>query len=640
MISRFDELCLLDLSGNDISAAMLEYIPIRVREVDLSHNKISQLTSDSEEDELIIVLPFLVRLDVSSNQIRKLPTSIEVPSLQTFSFGNNMIADLSFSSTDIIVQCQKSLVTIEGQNNRIHTISDLSRCLKLTTIDLGDNALSEVPPIGKDVIRLSLNNNSLTSISGMFGSQLDSNSYRSSLVELRLRGNKLSDLDEDIVKCMTRVTMIDVGQNDLKDVPAVLGYLPELRKIVLDGNPTRAIRTPLLTNTSALKNFLRKRGPPPRGEGYLENEEKQDDIVFSKILPSSNDAKTIVNSALVTYMLDLSEKQLDNLPTEIGNELLLSSSQSIEESNNYDFVGERIRKLSVSKNALNSLDDWLSAMPNITCLDASQNQICSLPDFIGDVPIVDLNASQNRLTSMNLARTLTDCFGNAMSSFTRSLAHIDISGNHLEWMPSIFSRLPALSTLIIANNSITTLALESRGGFDSGWPRDGFKTLEILDLSGNKISDLANLPKCLALSCPLIRSLSIANNELSFIPPVLGLLQKVTSIDLRGNPQRGIRMNILERKAHDILSYLKSKIDDEELKAIESMTPIDSSSGNESNVLFGDEKKRSEQLQKSIQDITLRLNNVHLTEAQKCAMKTTLQMQKALFIEEERKLRR
>ena len=639
MISRFDELCVMDLSGNGISVAMLEYIPLTIREVDLSHNKISQLTADSDDADLIIVLPFLVRLDVSNNLLRKLPRSIEVPSLQTLSFGHNMIADLSLPSTDIIMQCQKSLMTLEGQNNNIQAISDLSGCSTLTTIDLGDNNLRKMPSIGYGAIRLSVVNNSLSSIKGIFGSQLDPNSNTSSLVELRLRGNKLSDLDEDILKCLTRVIFIDAGQNDLKDVPAVLGYLPELRKILLDGNPTRAIRTPLLTNTSALKIFLRKRGSPPRGEGYLDEANGDDIMLSNKSLPSSNDAKTIVNSALHgKYMLDLSGKLFRDLPTEIGN-ALLTSSLLPEQTNKCDFAGERIRQLNVSKNVLNSLDDWLSAMPNVQSLDASKNHIDALPDFIGDIPITDLKISQNRLTSSALARTLTDCIGNAMASFTTYLTHVDISGNFLEWLPSVFSRLPNLSTLILASNSITTLAFETRDGFDSGWPSEGFKTLETLDLSDNKISDLANLPKCLATNCPLVRSLSFANNELSSIPPVLGLLQKVTMIDLRGNPQRGIRMNILERKAYDILSYLKSKIDDEELKAIDLLASTRTSSECKAHASLADEKKTSEQLQQRIQEITLELNNVHLTEVQKCAMKTELQMQKALLIGEGQNLR-
>ena len=185
---------------------------------------------------------------------------MEVPSLQTRSFGNNQIEDLS---ADVILQCSKSLSSWEGPNNQLQTVPSLFGCTRFTTVDLGDNALREAPAISPSVIRINLNNNAISSISGIFsGAQLGSGTFRSDLAELSLRGNKLRNLEEDIARCLTNVTLLDVGQNDLTDLPQFLGYLPQLRRVLLDDSHIRTIRTSLLTDTATLK--VRQRTSPSR----------------------------------------------------------------------------------------------------------------------------------------------------------------------------------------------------------------------------------------------------------------------------------------------------------------------------------------------------------------------------------------
>ncbi|KAL7538177.1 hypothetical protein ACHAXR_008833 [Thalassiosira sp. AJA248-18] len=667
VISKMDNLVKLDVSGNDLTEAMLEYLPMTMREVDLSNNNLVRLTEMFEDGannaniiEPVIVLPNLKNLNVSNNKLSKLPKSMEVPNLQTFCFGNNHITDISSSVTDIIMQCAKSLSTLEGSHNHLRTVPDLSHCKKLTTVDLGDNSLTEVPSIHPSVVCLNVNNNALTSIGGLFGSdQLDSNAFRSNLNELQLRGNKICDLDVDIVRCLTNAIMIDAGQNDLKDVPHVLGCLPHLRRLPLDGNPIRVIRTPLLTDTRALKVFLRKRGPAPRGPGYMDEEPDRHSASSegnrvtssSTALPTNNHAKSLVRSALTgAFTLDVSGKRLDALPVEIGKELLLSNDATAinRDGDDVSNVGGRIKKLNVSKNSLNNLDEWLSAMPNLSSVDASQNQIKSLHYKICDIPIVELRIARNRLSSMAMASTVTRCVGEAsLSSFATSLTSIDLSGNCLEWLPSIFSKLPVLSTLIVANNNIATLEMGTEeGGIESGWPSVGFKSLETLNLSNNKISNLAEMPQCLIACCPLLRSMSLANNELSVIPPALGVLQSLMSIDLRGNPQHRIRPDVLDRNAADILSYLRSRLDEKELRLLEAKLatagPLGSnnnSSSSSEGVSSNEGNAKVAELRKNIDDITLQLNNVHLTEAKKYALKKTMKMNKAALIKEERRIR-
>jgi len=340
-----------------------------------------------------------------------------------------------------------------------------------------------------------------------------------------------------------------------------------------------------------------------------------------------------------TFTLNLRGKRLDTLPEEIKNELNSNSTNG----DHGGTVGGRIKKLDVSKNSLKDLEGWLSAMPALMAVDASQNQIQSLPSCIGDIRLVELRMARNGLSSMALSSSPVCCVGSQPTPLANSLTYIDLSGNHLEWLPSGLAKLPLLSTLILTNNKMTTLSIGTQGGV-SGW-REGFKSLETLNLSSNKISDLADMPRFLVEYCPLLRNLSLANNELSVIPPALGVLRSLASIDLRGNPQRGIRPGILDRNATEILSYLRGRMNEEELRGLEakvagaSLPAKDPSSSAEDNTAAAEGEKRVEELKKSIEEVTMQLNNVHLTEAKKYAMKKTLRMHKAALIKEERRNR-
>ena len=65
---------------------------------------------------------------------------------------------------------------------------------------------------------------------------------------------------------------------------------------------------------------------------------------------------------------------------------------------------------------------------------------------------------------------------------------------------------------------------------------------------------------------PGIRVLRVAQNRLTKIPLVLGLLLegRLQKLDLRMNPQQAVRHSILERGCADQLSYLKGRLTREE----------------------------------------------------------------------------
>jgi hypothetical protein len=98
--------------------------------------------------------------------------------------------------------------TLEGSHNRIQRVPDLSGYGGLRVVNFSANILT-------GIVRMNLNNNSLTSLSGLFsGAQVGSDTFRCDLTEFLLRGNGMQSLDEDVVRCLSKRTLLDVAMND------------------------------------------------------------------------------------------------------------------------------------------------------------------------------------------------------------------------------------------------------------------------------------------------------------------------------------------------------------------------------------------------------------------------------------------
>ena len=90
------------------------------------------------------------------------------------------------------------------------------------------------------------------------------------LVELHAQSAGLRKLDDSGLAPLLALRVLDVSNNELGELPAVLGYLPKLDRVIADGNPLRSIKRTLWQSgqgylgTHALKTYLRTRGLRPR----------------------------------------------------------------------------------------------------------------------------------------------------------------------------------------------------------------------------------------------------------------------------------------------------------------------------------------------------------------------------------------
>lgn len=212
-------------------------------------------------------------------------------------------------------------------------------------------------------------------------------------------------------------------------------------------------------------------------------------------------------------------------------------------------------------------------------------------------------------------------------------------------------------------------------------------SLTKLDLSENNIVEIELLPVLLA-GCPQFQRLDLFRNNVKIIPKSLGLLLDYTSgsivsLNLQGNPQRGIPFHVLEKPCGELLRYLSNRLTDAEkaatIEKIENQKqplhqenstkeasvsekenvaltivseptppPVGADKGmpkvsvesNSScrNEESEDDHKLLKELQASVDKLKLEYEEQSLTNAKKYAVKKALAMERSKLIREERRL--
>jgi Leucine-rich repeat (LRR) protein len=79
---------------------------------------------------------------------------------------------------------------------------------------------------------------------------------------LILSNNKIRKLDENII-CLRQLKTLDIGNNDLQDIPSAIGFITSLVRINLEGNPLKCIRSNIKQGgAEVLKKYLKQRVDP------------------------------------------------------------------------------------------------------------------------------------------------------------------------------------------------------------------------------------------------------------------------------------------------------------------------------------------------------------------------------------------
>lgn len=566
VFGNFESLRVLDLQGNNIESIPLHSLPQSMNNLLLAKNRISSLGSaDSHE---AVELPELRQLDLSDNALCSLPSTLECGKMQHLILARNMIESIS---PTFLFSSRNMLRTIDMANNRLTSDMDLSPMKELQFLDLRYNKLTNIPKIHKNLSRLDVSFNKISEIDGMYEGQYDEEGktddgkwFRSKLSELHLQKNALKKLDPSTMATMTNLSILDIRQNSLENMPHCLGYLIELHKVLIDGNPLRMIRNAIIYKSDGgievpkILSSLRNKGDPPMGPGYYgaKFESEQLNVTYPKNVAEAKDIAW--NASCNKRVLDIGGRGLSG---ELDwHELVdaLMEETTNKSGNEKVTFGSKVHGWKLSHGKLSSFGkEWIKALPNITTFQADGNHIENLPPNFSEFHLKVLEVARNRIPSSMLQDRI--CISG--SNLASTLVNLDLSCNRIEWVPGSLFDLHQLQSLNLSHNKIKSLEWDDEE--ERGW-RHGLLSLCNLDLSNNKINDLGYLP--LALSCcKNLRNLQLNNNAIYRIPLELGLLEQLTNIDLLGNSQRQIRVRVLTQPCSQILKYLRDRLTPEEL---------------------------------------------------------------------------
>jgi Leucine rich repeat/Leucine Rich Repeat len=176
------------------------------------------------------------------------------------------------------------------------------------------------------------------------------------------------------------------------------------------------------------------------------------------------------------------------------------------------FLYKKLKKLSISRNDIESIPNDIGQLNALETLDLSSNRLMNLPIKLSDLTALKrLNLRKNKFKNVPIV----------VIEMTQ-LTHLDLSSNRLKTLPNEIEKLTQLKVLDVSFNNLSTLpdALIN------------LKELEELNLRGNMIN---TIPDTL-YQMKQLKKLNLKGNKFMYLPEQLEQLTGLVELDLSDNP--------------------------------------------------------------------------------------------------------
>ncbi|XP_052830852.1 leucine-rich repeat-containing protein 40, partial [Octopus bimaculoides] len=362
------------------------------------------LNSLPEDIRLIHALNLL---DVHDNNLESLPDTLgDLIELQKLVLSRNKLTTLP----DTIQQLQ-NLTVLQIDNNNMTNLPDgIGQLSNLEDLNASNNSLVTLPPnLGKltKVRNLNLSSNQLTTIPAEVGNM---SQMRNSVHELHLGFNYITELSKEHLAPLGQITLMDLRDNKLKEIPAEItllanlqrldltnnslqglpnevGLMVNLRNLQFDGNPIRNIRRDIIMVGRIIFFFI---------TFYIFFEKKQKNKIVFKLIESLSELHMGFNKLTclpadigkmvhLTY-LDVRNNCMTDLPEEISQ---LKNLREIKFSTipPVIYTLSKLEILFINGNKLTEVDvDSLQKLPILTTLNLQNNNLTQIPPELALCP--------------------------------------------------------------------------------------------------------------------------------------------------------------------------------------------------------------------------------------------------------------
>ncbi|XP_039079502.1 leucine-rich repeat serine/threonine-protein kinase 2 isoform X2 [Hyaena hyaena] len=369
-------------------------------------------------------------------------------------------------------------------------------------------------------------------------------SLRSSKLQSHMRH---SDSISSLASEREYITSLDLSANELRDIDAlsqkccISGHLEHLEKLELHQNALTSFPQQLCETLKCLTHLDLHSNKFASFPSYLL---KMNCIANLDISRNDISPSVILDPAVKCPTLkqfNLSYNQLSSFPENLGD-VVEKLEQLILEGNKISGICsplslKELKILNLSKNHITSLSEgFLEACPKVESFSARMNYIAAMPFLPSS--LTSLKLSQNRFT----------CVPEAILNLPH-LRSLDMSSNDIQYLPSP-ARWKSLNLreLLFSFNQISILDLSEKAHV---WSR-----VEKLHLAHNKLKEIPPEIGCLEN----LTSLDVSYNlELRSFPNEMGKLSKIWDL-----PLDELRLNFdfkhIGCKAKDIIRFLQQRL--------------------------------------------------------------------------------